>query len=411
MKENQDEGTELKDILIDIEETKNNKKLEESANILSFSKLDINSFIIKNESDMIISDISKLKEMGYDQKIINKVYIFLSPPNIETAIDIMTPINNIYQHDFYENIYQSKNTNKNLCFICNQPRFRHINTTPGEHDEIFNNNIINENNNKTSIINYSSNDDNICKVCFEQIDKKQAKFNSLPCGDICCNQCWMNYLKAKITEAKVEQIKCFEYKCNQILSEQFILDHIKKDNKLLEKYEKFKLRAEILNDPNKRQCPEKNCDKYLTKGKNKYVKCENGHKFCFDCLRPWHGDNSCEKALEKDFLDWKKNKNLKRCPKCKIYTEKNEGCNHMTCSNCKFQWCWLCEGEYIYGHYSQGKCKGLQFSKAKNIKEARIILENENRENLIDRCCRIFYYICRCCLLVIILSCEYIIFS
>ena len=78
----------------------------------------------------------------------------------------------------------------------------------------------------------------------------------------------MNYLKSKISEAKVEQIKCFEYKCNQILSEQFILDHIKKDNKLLDKYEKFNLRAEILNDPNKRQCTEKNCDKYLTKSKN-----------------------------------------------------------------------------------------------------------------------------------------------
>ena len=132
-----------------------------------------------------MSDISLLKEMCYDQKIINKVYIFLSPPNIETAIDIMTPINNIYQHEFYENIYQSKNTNKNLCFICNQ--LNHINTTPGEQDEIFNNNIINENNNKNIIINYSSNDDNICIVCFEQIDKKQEKFNFIPCGHICCN--------------------------------------------------------------------------------------------------------------------------------------------------------------------------------------------------------------------------------
>ena len=51
------------------------------------------------------------------------------------------------------------------------------------------------------------------------------------------------------------------------MSEQFILDHIKKDNKLLDKYEKFNLRAKILYDPNKRQCPEKNYDKYLTKRK------------------------------------------------------------------------------------------------------------------------------------------------
>ena len=67
MKENPDEGTELQDILLDIEETKNNKNLEESNN-LSFSKLDVNDLIIKNESDIIISDISFLKEMGYDKR-------------------------------------------------------------------------------------------------------------------------------------------------------------------------------------------------------------------------------------------------------------------------------------------------------------------------------------------------------
>ena len=126
-------------------------------------------------------------------------------------------------------------------------------------------------------------------------------------------------------------------------------------------------------DPDKRQCPEKNCDKYLKKSKNKYVECENGHKYCFECLRPWHNNDSCEKSLETDFLNLKKNKNIKRCPKCKIYTEKNERCNYMTCSNCKFEWCWLCEEQYIYGHYNHGKCKDLEFSNFNSIEEARII--------------------------------------
>ena len=57
----------------------------------------------------------------------------------------------------------------------------------------------------------------------------------------------------------------------------------------------------------------------------------------------------------------------------------------MTCSNCKFQWCWLCEGEYNYGHYDQGKCKGFQFSRANNIEEARIILVNEHRGYRVNR--------------------------
>ena len=399
MKEYQSEDIELQDILIDDKDVESNiKEKEEETNLLS-SKISITDFISSEDSDIIKADISLLKEMGYDKKLINKVYIIMSPPNIEEAINIMTPINGIYQHDFYENIYQSKN--KNLCFICNQPRNRHINVTPGNSDEI-NDNIINENNNNNNItpesfpvINYSS-DKSKCIICYEDIQEDQKKFNLIPCGHICCTQCWLHYFKSKISEARVEQIKCVEYKCNHIISEEFILKHIKNDKILLKQYERFKLRAEILKDPNKRQCPSPDCDKYLQKSKDKYVKCENGHKFCFECLRPWHGKDSCEKSLEKDFMNWKKNKNLKQCPRCKIYTEKNEGCNHMTCTNCKFQWCWLCEGKYEYGHYSQGKCRGLQFSNARNVEEA-----NRNRINrnsyyeTSDRCyyCTIFFFL------------------
>ena len=42
----------------------------------------------------------------------------------------------------------------------------------------------------------------------------------------------------------------------------------------------------------------------------------------------------------------------------------------MTCASCQFQWCWLCEKEYIYGHYDSGKCNGLQFVIADNLEEA-----------------------------------------
>ena len=163
-----------------------------------------------------------------------------------------------------------------------------------------------------------------------------------------------------------------EHKCKEILPEEFILKHIENDKIILDKYYKFKKRAEIINDPNKKQCPKPDCDSFLKKPKskkNKYVKCENGHQFCFDCLRPPHGKSSCEEVLEKDFQIWSKGKIIKKCPKCKIYTEKNEGCNHMTCTSCKYQWCWLCEGEYKYGHYTQGICNGHQFTKANYISE------------------------------------------
>ena len=33
---------------------------------------------------------------------------------------------------------------------------------------------------------------------------------------------------------------------------------------------------------------------------------------------------------------------IKQCPRCGIETEKNGGCNHMTCANCDHQYCWEC---------------------------------------------------------------------
>ena len=36
----------------------------------------------------------------------------------------------------------------------------------------------------------------------------------------------------------------------------------------------------------------------------------------------------------------------KDCPKCNICIEKNGGCNHMQCFNCKHDFCWMCLGNW-----------------------------------------------------------------
>ncbi|XP_054152755.1 uncharacterized protein LOC128951533 [Oppia nitens] len=38
------------------------------------------------------------------------------------------------------------------------------------------------------------------------------------------------------------------------------------------------------------------------------------------------------------------------CPKCRAPIQKNEGCNHMTCIHCKYEFCWECMG-YWQGYH------------------------------------------------------------
>ena len=386
MKEKNDaEEIELKDILIEDKEDKD----DNDPNLLL--KSDIIKVIIDDESDFIKKDIQLLKEIGYNEKMINKVYIFYKPENIERAIDLLTPVEGYYHHNFIES-----NKNKNICYICNELKKYHYNiSTKTSTDD---GNIIN-NNEYNNIININNNNIYTCIVCFEKIDEEQKNFNYISCGHICCTHCWNNYLKILISEAKIENIKCVEYSCKQNISEDFILKHIKNDFELIKKYDKFKLRAIILNDPNKKECPYPECDSYLLKIKNKkFTQCKNGHKYCYECLRVWHENKSCEEIMEKEFINWKKNKTIKKCPRCKIYTEKNEGCNHMTCTNCHYQWCWLCEKKYSYGHYRHGRCNGHQFTKANNINELPEIpvrnIENRERRFWIFRCCRFLIDLC-----------------
>ena len=331
---------------------------------------ELNNFFDHDEGQKIKSDIELLISMGFDKKMVKKVYILFSPDNIERAIDYMTEIDGIYQHDFIA----SSNPKENLlCFICKKPKQNHldyipenllvgaqINNIPVNNPPIIDD-LIDEEEKKSD----KKSDDliNECEVCYDELNNEEKDLNSMPCGHLFCTNCWFNYLKTSITEAKVEKIKCMEHGCSEFVSEDFILNHIEGNDDLIAKYNKFKKRAEIIKDKNKKICPNPDCESFLQKSStSKYVECENGHKYCFDCLKP------CDQTLEKQFLKWKKGKRVKRCPRCQMYTEKNEGCNHMTCISCKYQWCWLCEGEYRYDHYESGKCRGLQFTRADNLK-------------------------------------------
>ena len=70
-------------------------------------------------------------------------------------------------------------------------------------------------------------------------------------------------------------------------------------------------------------------------------------------VKKWLVKNSAES----ENLNWIL-ANTKACPKCKRPIEKNQGCMHMSCSQCSHQFCWLCltpwaeHGDRTGGYYA-----------------------------------------------------------
>ena len=121
---------------------------------------EMSNFMVMHEGEQIAEDIQLLRDMGYDNRMINKIYILLRPESIERAIDYMTEVDGIFQHDFFENNYHTKD--RNLCFICKKPRSCHLDYIPAEfladndfnfnfNDDHINNNNINNNINNINI--------------------------------------------------------------------------------------------------------------------------------------------------------------------------------------------------------------------------------------------------------------------
>jgi ariadne-1 len=65
--------------------------------------------------------------------------------------------------------------------------------------------------------------------------------------------------------------------------------------------------------------------------------------------------------------------NTKKCPSCKKFIEKNQGCNHMTCrkeaGGCGYEFCWICMGEWLSHTKDYYNCNKFDTEKAKKMEE------------------------------------------
>ena len=356
----------------------------------------INSISINIDKEMI-PIVDQLIEIGYSKLYSKRLIAYYHPKTIEEVLNYLLKENGQIQHFFIEDL---KIKNEKLCFLCGEKREIHLGYIPVNFNNILlenNNNIIkskdiwvgeenandmdkdlisNENEiNKDSLIIKKEEECPICSDLFFPM-----KENTLDnCGHSFCNNCWYNFLSIKIKENKLTFIKCLDYECQEKLSDEFIINLLKSNKNLINQYEKYKFDLDIINNPNKKFCPYPNCNSFaeLKEIKNKNVKCLNNHKFCFLCLEKPHDGKPCKDILDKSMQKFSKNNFIKKCPHCGIITEKAEGCNHITCSKCNYQWCWLCNGKYTTEHFREGKCRGFQFFKPKNENDIKLAFEGK----------------------------------
>lgn len=222
-----------------------------------------------------------------------------------------------------------------------------------------------------------------CPICCETYD--EVITYSLSCKHEYCVNCYHNYINASIPNGQL--ITCITPDCTLTIPH-IDLDNIAQkanfdpsviqvtpdiiNNKLLAGSAKI----HIDSTPNFCWCPGLDCDKFVELygevpppaeensnllEKITIIKCPSSHEFCFHCKFENHLPNPCwivKLWLKKckddsETANWI-DSNTKPCPNCDNNIEKNGGCNHMSCSTCRKQFCWICLKDI--NKHSTGNC-------------------------------------------------------
>jgi len=214
----------------------------------------------------------------------------------------------------------------------------------------------------------------LCQSCFTDCEFKDS-FALEGCGHRYCFDCWQGWCIASFDKGQeCVFTECIfgteKTKCHEILPPEFVKKQL--DSKKQEKFQDWLNVAFVKQNIHVKWCPRPGCDKaveYKKKGMKK-VTCACGYSFCFGCGQEDHEPAPCDGVREwlkkanqeSDIFKWledqKENKDVKNCTKCHIVIEKNQGCMHMTCKNCRHEFCWLCFQDW-HGHDS-GLCTQYQ---------------------------------------------------
>ncbi|KAG2382024.1 hypothetical protein C9374_005816 [Naegleria lovaniensis] len=209
-----------------------------------------------------------------------------------------------------------------------------------------------------------------CSVCFDTYDG--SNMLAMACKHYFCQDCWRQHLITAINNGNAcLTASCLERGCTNLIIEALVKELVPPDSYKI--YSKYLVRSFVEDNPRIKWCPTPNCGRAVFCPETTVDAVQCGHcnqKFCFKCSCEAHVPASCAhlKAWKKKEQDESETAtwltaNTKDCPKCNRSIEKNGGCNHMTCSQCKHEFCWVCmddwtsHGSETGGYYKCNKYK------------------------------------------------------
>lgn len=200
-----------------------------------------------------------------------------------------------------------------------------------------------------------------CPICLESLPQKDFIQPMINCDHRSCLKCMKIYMETEISESRVH-LRCPE--CVELIHPYDIDQVIGGNASLVEKYHTFSIRRVLMNEPDTRWCPAPDCGYAVIAygcASCPKLKCERpgcNTEFCYNCKQAWHPNSPCDVHLRpRDGLRFASPTSclgqIKPCPRCHALIAKSDdgSCNHMNCSMCGTDFCWLCMKEVSDLHF------------------------------------------------------------
>jgi hypothetical protein len=199
-----------------------------------------------------------------------------------------------------------------------------------------------------------------CKICMEP----EVSLYSMPCGDQACVECIQSWFQSLLSEN--DPLKCPAAECQEANPDDIVPpDHVDAWRLMARedfiRYDKQMLQRHLVVTKDFQFCTHCESGGYIAHSCSEVICVACDQVWCRDCRLPPHKAFTCEEFVKMHHEENMKcmADNCKKCPQCKAHIERDGGCSHMKCGQCKYEFCWWCLGKYQPGQYTfdeDGEC-------------------------------------------------------